>query len=87
MDLIAALKFVKQGEAISRIAWENTGVQVGIHIGALSIKMEDGIFHPWIITEADLYAYDWERCVEDTVIDVTSAGSPVRVLAGVQRAN
>jgi hypothetical protein len=59
MDFITALQRVKEGAAIARELWDNVATFVVIHEGILCIRMKDEIFHPWTVTESDIYAHDW----------------------------
>lgn len=60
MDFITAFEWVLSGKKVSRRGWDVKDY-VCFHKGTLCLyKMEDGLYHPWIITEADTLSYDWQ---------------------------
>jgi len=59
MDFIEALKCVKEGEAITRTSWKDSSIYCGMNEGMLSI-FQNGKWDRWLVSEADLYARDWE---------------------------
>ena len=60
MDFITAMKAVKEGKKIRRELWDRK-INVAMNVGFLSIIDEkDGLYHPWQISESDVYAQDWE---------------------------
>ncbi len=60
MDLITALNKVKNGGRITKLEWDNRDVFISLYGKQLTIRMEDKKFHPWIISDSDLFAEDWE---------------------------
>lgn len=63
MDFLGAMKRVLDGGRITREAWDNTGIYVSLQSGLVTIRMEDKKFHPWTISEVDVYAHDWDDAV------------------------
>ena len=59
MDFITALSDVKQGGKITRTAWNDRNVYVCLQAGLLMIRLADGLFHSWLISEVDMYSRDW----------------------------
>ncbi len=60
MDFIQAMKCVKEGQRITRQAWNDVDAYCCLHMGRLVIRMGDGNYHAWILGEADFFAYDWQ---------------------------
>lgn len=63
IKLSEGLSWVFDGNArITRRAWNNPAVYVGLEQGQLCIKghPNDGLWHPWTITESDWFSEDWE---------------------------
>ena len=50
----------KEGERITRRAWNNRQIYGCLEMGQLHIRMHDGLLHPWTLAEADYFADDWE---------------------------
>lgn len=61
MNFVQAMQQVVEGKCITAASWEDPGIFVCIHDGYLRIKgtEPDGKYHPWMITEVDLYAADY----------------------------
>src|SRR5512139_1265159 len=65
MDFIQAMDIIKQGGSVTRETWGTPHTYVQMYKGQLCLrKDEDKQFHPWIISEADIYAHDWVNCEE-----------------------
>ena len=56
----------KDNDRITRATWANRNIYCALEEGRLCIKgfasegSDDGLFHPWVITEQDFFAHDWE---------------------------
>jgi hypothetical protein len=63
-DALAAV--FKDNDRITRRVWTNRSVYAALEDGQLSIKgfPDDGLWHPWVITESDFFADDWEVVVD-----------------------
>ena len=59
MDFSVAIRQVIDGKKITRVDWAKPEVFVYISNTILTIKMEDGLNHQWILSEDDLMALDW----------------------------
>lgn len=59
MDFVEAIRAVKEGQRISREAWNDRDAYCCLHMGRLVIRMGDGNYHSWLIGEVDVYAHDW----------------------------
>lgn len=61
MDLLNALRDVREGRKITRKILENEpDTYVELQAGQLMIhRQDDKLFHPWIISEVDLHSSDW----------------------------
>jgi hypothetical protein len=60
VDLFEALQYVNEGGRISRGEWGDKGFFVEIHAQVLCLHKPDGIYHPWILTQDDFDATDFE---------------------------
>lgn len=63
MTLPEALPLVFDSNArIARRVWASSRIYVELHRSQLCIKgfPDDGLWHPWTITESDWFADDWE---------------------------
>ena len=63
MTLPEALEFTFNDSArITRIIWRNRAIYCGLEDNKLCIKghPNDGLWHPWTLTEEDWFAEDWE---------------------------
>lgn len=49
-------------QRVTRRVWNNPAVYVGLEQAQLCIKghPNDGLWHPWTITESDWFSEDWE---------------------------
>jgi hypothetical protein len=49
-------------DRIIRVAWHNRNIFIALDETKLCIKGvdADGLFHPWVMTESDYFADDWE---------------------------
>jgi hypothetical protein len=63
MDFVTATQLIKDGHRIQRESW-NREVYISMYQGWLSIHQDDKLHHPWLITESDLYAYDWKSVTD-----------------------
>ncbi len=61
MNFVQAMQAVIEGQRVTAASWEDPGIFVCIHDGFLRIKgtESDGKYHPWTITEVDLFAADY----------------------------
>ncbi len=52
----------KDNDRITRATWHNRNIYVQVEEGILCIKgnPDDGLFHPWTVSEQDFFASDWE---------------------------
>ena len=55
-----AMDCVRQGMAVTRQAWDNTHVTVELKNGLLTIHLADGTDRGWLVSEADMFARDWQ---------------------------
>ncbi len=60
MDLPTALYKVKNGFKITRQDWDSDELYASMSGGRLCVRMEDKLFHPWLISDVDMDAEDWE---------------------------
>lgn len=63
MTLTEALNAVfRDNERIHRTSWKTRDVYCALEGGQLCIwgVPADGKWHPWVVTEADYFANDWE---------------------------
>lgn len=65
MDFVSAIKEVKEGKKVRRASWEDKKANITMSAGVMSLKKEDGNYHPWMISEPDIYAQDWEVVLEN----------------------
>jgi hypothetical protein len=59
MDFVEAMRLIKQGEKVTRTAWNNRQNFVCLQGGMLMIYTDDCLYHTWMISEVDVYARDW----------------------------
>ena len=60
MDFISAIQKVMEGQRVFRDDWVSSpNTYVSMKSDILSIKNEDGKFHGWMISKADMDADDW----------------------------
>jgi hypothetical protein len=63
MDFITALNAVfKDNDRITRVQWADRQIFCAVEEGKLCIKGvdRDDLYHPWVVTEQDFFAHDWE---------------------------
>ena len=59
-DFYKALRaLAESGKCITRVEWANTLIYGKLVDGKVTIRLEDNMFHPWIINDGDLAATDW----------------------------
>jgi hypothetical protein len=70
MNFEDALSYIKQGAKMCRSGWNGKGQWVALQSPDLSSKMTlpylyistvDGHFVPWLVSQTDLLAMDWEE--------------------------
>ena len=59
MDLFDALRAVRDGHKITALGWGNPKIYGMLQDIRLMILLEDGLLHPWIISEGDMLRTDW----------------------------
>ena len=64
MDFPAAIAQVRAGQRITRAGWNDPRVFCGLAAGLLQIHTADGDDRGWLISEADLYARDWQTVAD-----------------------
>lgn len=61
MNFTDALNAVfKDSERIRRRSWVSRQVYGVLDEGKLYLHEDDGLLHPWLLTEQDYFAEDWE---------------------------
>lgn len=59
MDFYEALQQAALGKRIHKVAWNDANIFGMMQEGRLRIKLADGQFHDWIITDGDFVGKDW----------------------------
>ena len=59
MDFPTAVAMVIEGKKITKLEWDDPGVVGALHEGRLMILLDDGLWHPWIVSDGDLLGRDW----------------------------
>lgn len=56
----------RDNDRITRAAWRNRSIYGQVQDGLLCLRGndDDGLFHPWTISEQDYFASDWEVVVD-----------------------
>jgi hypothetical protein len=54
----------KDNDCITRREWRNRELYGCLEDDKLYIRLADGLLHPWIISESDFFADDWEIITE-----------------------
>jgi hypothetical protein len=60
LNFYDALKEVGDGARIAREEWKDENVWGFLNNGKLSIHMQDGKVHEWIVSDGDLNGADWK---------------------------
>nr|KEH99867.1 hypothetical protein Z952_p0199 [Clostridium botulinum C/D str. BKT75002]KEI05346.1 hypothetical protein Z954_0200 [Clostridium botulinum C/D str. BKT2873] len=65
MDFTKALELIKIGDKLARIDWRGTGMYVTVcntpdFQPFVYIKTSEGTTVPWLPSQTDLFAKDWE---------------------------
>lgn len=69
MTFSRALKYLKQGHKLSRSGWNGAGMYIEIQVPDENSKMRrsylymspvDGDLVPWVASQSDILAEDWE---------------------------
>ncbi len=55
-----AMQQVIDGARITRVEWDNPGVQVLLVDGLLKIRLQDGSLKALIVSDGDMLASDWQ---------------------------
>ena len=65
-DFFDALKWVfLEGEKITKTEWGNPEFYGTVINGMLVLHKNDGIYYPWLISEADAQGQDWTLIPRD----------------------
>lgn len=64
MDFVETMRLIKQGERVTRDSWRNRNNYVCLQGGLLMIYMDDCQYHPWMVSEVDIYARDWKTVAD-----------------------
>lgn len=67
MDFTTALAAAfHDNDRVTRRHWNNRSIYAALEDGMLMIKgfPDDGLWHPWMISEQDFFADDWEIVME-----------------------
>jgi hypothetical protein len=67
MKFEQAITIIKNGGRVTRREWNNPDIFGTIVDGKLMIKNGiegDGKFHPWILSDGDMFAEDWTAVAE-----------------------
>jgi len=64
MDFPQAMTQIKQGCKITRAGWNDPNIYVMLRAGLLQIHTVENGDRGWLISEADLYARDWQTVAD-----------------------
>lgn len=59
MDFPTAMRAIIDGSTISKKEWDNQNYQARLDGGRLCIKLDDGKWHQWLVSDGDMLGEDW----------------------------
>ena len=89
MDFSEALEALKDHHMVQRTGWNGKGMYVALQrpdegskmgLPYLYMKTAQGDLVPWLASQTDLLAEDWERLVDVREDETQKPGAPVRTL-------
>lgn len=63
MDFPAAIAQLRAGQRITRAGWNDSAIYIHLQAGLLQIH-QHGDDRAWLVSEADLYARDWQTVAD-----------------------
>lgn len=59
VNFFEALKEVAAGKRVTKFEWGNNKIYGILTDGQLKLMLDDGLLHPWTISDGDLNGTDW----------------------------
>lgn len=59
MTFYSALAKVNHGDCVTRESWDNPSLHLKMHKGQVCVKLDDGLYHPLIVSQEDFDGEDW----------------------------
>ena len=59
MSFLQAMATVNHGDAVTRESWDDPNLHVKMHKGQMCVKLQDGVYHPMIVSQEDFDGEDW----------------------------
>jgi hypothetical protein len=59
MTFLQAMAAVNHGDTVTRESWDDPNLHVKMHKGQMCVKLQDGVYHPMIVSQEDFDGEDW----------------------------